>query len=109
MSPQTGDGPDTTDYANEATERELREDTFVGIDQNGYVPLGTFESVGQGTGLTTETSGSSEQSALLPDADTTVDGGFAFEVAIEEIVNEEGIVWIDPDIATGYVYQATQT
>ena len=29
MSPQTGDGPDTTDYANEATERELREDTFM--------------------------------------------------------------------------------
>ena len=88
----------------------ILEDRRWGFDEvNGFVPLGTFEIEGALTSLITETSGASEQSALLPDAEPSEDGAFTFEVAIEQLINDEGIVWIDPDIATGYVYQATQT
>lgn len=107
-----GEGNLLESLGNEAynlTSQFVIEDRLWGTDENGYTPLGTFEIVGEGTSLTTETSGASEQSALLPDAVTTEDGGFTFEVAIVDLINDEGIVWIDPDIATGYVYKATQT
>jgi len=79
------------------------EEELIGVGSDGSEDqLGYFRVQGQFAGSTFSTG--QEDAPLLPSSVTDTDGTPTYNFAVEVPENNSAPIWIDPDIAVGYVY-----